>query len=378
MLESLTDLRVVLDAAECLRASVNRGDRSQVARAEMALARDPSRLSFEPDGAARLTILDRVYHAGRFEVPTVADLRARVAGRATQGGPAPLRLFALLGAGPLTDVGGLQAIAPPGTLFQVASQFNCLEAPGPFLVPVADYFNDFTQGPRASISAFPGTLLRHYAAPAPDGSRFEQTARRQLDLLADALPPEVARVSNGYLTSRDVSNAAALVAALEANFERIRVGVHDDVEVVLGYDWTGAVEPGQRIAQVFTSTYAAGYSRVGAMGVHHDAVCRQLLRAAYLGTLLAAASLGKRFVVLTAIGGGVFRNSHDVIWEAICWAVDEVAPLLAAPLDVLLNGRDFAVPRERLGADTVARGGLLIELDRGGLVVPLPLRGRRA
>ena len=40
--------------------------------------------------------------------------------------------------------------------------------------------------PRASISAFPATLLRHYAAPAPDGRRFvQQTGGPQIDLLAD-------------------------------------------------------------------------------------------------------------------------------------------------------------------------------------------------
>src|SRR3989442_929187 len=83
-----------------------------------------------------------------------------------------------------------QAPAPPGSLFQVASQFNCLESPGEFVVPVAEYFNDPTQGPRASISAFPGTLVRHYAAPAPDGSRFVQTNDGpQLNLLEGVCAP---------------------------------------------------------------------------------------------------------------------------------------------------------------------------------------------
>jgi hypothetical protein len=64
---------------------------------------------------------------------------------------------------PATDIGSLQATAGAGTLFPAASQFNCLESPGPYVVDVADYFHDQTQGPRASISAFPGTLPRHYA-----------------------------------------------------------------------------------------------------------------------------------------------------------------------------------------------------------------------
>ena len=52
----------------------------------------------------------------------------------------------------LTDIGALQASAPPGSLFQVASQFNCLESPGAYVTPVAAYLGDPTQGPRASIS----------------------------------------------------------------------------------------------------------------------------------------------------------------------------------------------------------------------------------
>lgn len=368
MLDELIGLGQVGARYRALKATAKRGDRTQVFRAEDAVRRDPSRIAFETDGTAKITILDRVYHAGRFEAPTIADLRARVTPASAR---APLRLTMLLGASPLTDIGALQATAAPGTLFQAASQFNCLESPGPYVVPVGDYFHDFTQGPRASISAFPGTLVRHYAAPASDGTRFVQTDARQLDLLLDALPPDVARTESGYLTSQTIQDPTALVAALEAGFESIRVGVHDDVEVVLGYDWDGEVDGERRIAQVFTSTYASGYSRDGALGEVHHEVCRHLLRAAYLGTLLAAVALGKRTVVLTAIGGGVFRNPHPLIWESILWAADEVTPLLAAPLDVVFNGRDFSVDCERLQADLRARGGVLVELDRTGLSVEL-------
>jgi hypothetical protein len=366
MLDALVGLSGVAASYRALKASANRGDRRQVSQVEAVVHQDPSKILFDETGAGRIEALGRVYHAGRFETPTLAQLRARIA---PPSALAPLRLTMLLGASPLTDIGALQATAAPGTLFQVASQFNCLEAPGPYLVPVADYFSDYTQGPRASISAFPATLLRQYAAPAADGSRFVQTNERQVELLGDAIPATVAHVQSGYLRSDGVADPAALAAALEANFELIRVGVHDDVEVVLGADWDGEVEGERRIAQVFTSTYASGYSRGGALDVFHEQVCRQLLRAAYLGTLLAAVTLGKRTVVFTAIGGGVFRNPHPLIWESILWATDEVAPLLATPLDVVLNGRDFSVDRGRLQADLRARGGVLVELDRTGLSV---------
>jgi hypothetical protein len=183
---------------------------------------------------------------------------------------------------------------------------------------VADYFGDSTQGPRASISAFPATLLRHYMAPGEDGTRFvQQTDGPQIDLLRAACGKRVSR--NGYFTGEDVDDVRSVLAALKERFEDICIGVHDDVEVVLGHDWDGDVaRSAPHIAQVFTSTAAGGSYRaqlhLGREGF--DAACRQLLRASYLGTLLAAATLGKQRVVLTLIGGGVFANSIEAIWDA--------------------------------------------------------------
>src|SRR5262245_51038998 len=170
-------------------ASRGRGDRDQVARAEADVRADPARcIRFADDGHATVYAAGRAYAGGRFEVPALCGLRARaLATRERAGRPrADLRLWILDGAGPVTDIGALQAPPPPRSLCQVASQFNCLESPGAFVTDVADYVHDPTQGPRASISAFPGTLVRHYAAPAADGGRFVQANdRRQIDLLAD-------------------------------------------------------------------------------------------------------------------------------------------------------------------------------------------------
>src|SRR5207237_739638 len=168
--------------------------------------------------------------------------------------------------------------------------FNCLEAPGSFVTPVAEYFHDPTQGPRASISAFPATLVRHYAAP--------------------------------HRTS----------------------------------------------AQVLTATIAGGmYGDLGeeAAGA---AICRQLQRAAYLGTLLAAAALGKRRVALTLIGGGVFANPIRTIWDAILWASDQDVPFLHTELSIVVNGRNLGaeLPPTELHAEEDARGGHLVTFDRSG------------
>ncbi len=328
---------------------------------EAAVARDVERaFVWGDDGTARLTAAGRSDRAGRFAIPTIGELEARVRRRGKNG---RVTLSVLLGAHPLTDVGALQAMAGPGTLFQVASQFNCLEAPGPHLVPIADYVDDNTQGPRAAVSAFPGTFLRHYAAPAYDGARFTQTSTRQINLLADALPPEVAVVHGGYLRAGPTTDPHALQRTLEAGFDRIRVGVHDQVDVVLGGNWGGpvAADP-PTIAQVCTSTMAlGGYSR--AAGDAFDGACSVLLRAAYFGTLLAALDLGKQAVVLTLIGGGAFGNSLRSIWDALVWAVDQAAHLAPSDLVVVLNARVMGsdVPRGDVADAVSARNGAIVD-----------------
>ena len=223
-----------------------------LARIEREVAASPeSAFTFAEDGEATLTAAGRSYGAGRFTTPTLGELRARLAARPKTGG-GRLVLSVLQGAHPLTDIGTLQATAAPGTLFQVASQFDCLEAPGPHLVPVQDYLYDSTQGPRASVSAFPGTFLRHYRAPAADGSRFVQTDERCLNLLADVFDDAVAEVRGGYLQAARIRDPAALAEALVERFDQVRVGLHADVEVVYGHDWSGPVPaPAPRISQVF-------------------------------------------------------------------------------------------------------------------------------
>ena len=174
------------------------------------------------------------------------------------GSPIPFagsrcRLWVLDGEGPATDIGALQATAPEGVLFQVASQFNALESTGPRVVPITRYLRDPTQGPRAAVSAFPAALVRHYAAPSRSGGRFTQsTDGEQVELLGDVLNDGVARVESGYLRTSTITDDSAFATLLHDRFEHIRVGVQDDVEVALGYDWDGGVEGDRRIAQVFT------------------------------------------------------------------------------------------------------------------------------
>ena len=57
-----------------------------------------------------------------------------------------------------------------GNVFQVASQFNCLEFPSAESVPedgISDYAYDKTQGPACSLAAAAGTVYRNYLFPKP-------------------------------------------------------------------------------------------------------------------------------------------------------------------------------------------------------------------
>ena len=360
----------LLAHGQALIASRGGGDREEVARLEARISADPEAIRFDDQGLAWIDGERRPYAAGRFSTPSLDELRRLAAPKVR--GRRSLRLFVVDGASPVTDIGALQANAAPGALFQVASQFNCLESPGAFITPVASYFHDPTQGPRASISAFPGTLVRHYAAPRRDGSRFVQRRDgRQIELLAGVATAELATVRSGYLRAGDVIAPEGFARALEERFGHLRVGLHDEVEVPLGYDWDGAVEGRPRIAQVFTSTIAGGmYGGLGD-GDATTTICRRLLRGAYLGTLLAAAALGKRCAVLTLVGGGVFGNPVPLIWEAIQWALAEVAPLLHEELAVIVNGRNLGrevAAAELLGA-VRERSGALLRFDGDGVTV---------
>jgi hypothetical protein len=358
-------------ALEALRAAIRVPSpvtaEARSAELEALVIRDPGALTIDAMGHGTLHTPEGDVSAGRFSIPSIASLRAALRSSTASVGHRA-RLSVLEGSDALTDIGALQATAPPGVLFQAASQFNCLESPDPEVVPVHEYVFDPTQGPRASVSALAGTLLRHHAAPAPDGTRFTQTTERCLNLLGDVVTPELAEVRCGYLSSHFVHEMPALAAALTSGFESLRVGLHDDVEVMFGSNWNGRpLRPGMRIGQVFTSTIAmGGYGQDDGSRAMAE-VRRTLQRAAYVGTLFGAASVGRNTVVLTLIGGGVFGNPPAVIWDAIGFALREIDPYLAAPFHVVVAARTPLTSEQR--ALVRDRGGFIASFRDGDVHV---------
>jgi hypothetical protein len=305
-----------------------------------------SRLAMQGD---RLISRDtaKSWGAGRFELPSLEELRARRSER--PGANRALRLTIAQG-----DVGDLHGDpANAGALFQVASQFNALEMIGPNVTPeegVTRYQNDPTQGPVCAVAAGAATIYRNYFVPCGGGEG--QTATRQLDALAD-LGAEIGRrldlpvralweMRNGYCLS-GASMLAPVTRLLRRSSEderdalrgALRIGLHWDVEVTRAPGPTRPV-----VSQAFCSALPISYC--DAPPAAWEPFARLVLEAAYEATLRAATLNlrrgGSSRVFLTLLGGGVFGNEEAWIFDAIARAVETAA---REPLDVrIVSYRD--------------------------------------
>lgn len=275
----------------------------------------------------RSTVNGASHGIGCFTMPSLAELRARVV-------PAAGRLKVSIVTGDVRQLHREPALA--GALFQVASQFNALEMPGPSVTPeagVTGYAHDHTQGPACAIAAGAATIYRNYFVPCAGG--IGQTQDRQLDGLSDlgaALAEltgqpvlDLWKMRNGYaLASADGLRAIASTlqslsgAELDALRARLRIGVHASVEV------TDADPPCPVVSQTFCSALPVAYTRVPA--ALWAPFASLVLEAAYEATLLAAAENaqtgGSNIVLLTQLGGGAFGNDECWINAALVRALE--------------------------------------------------------
>lgn len=273
----------------------------------------------------------RSFCIGQFEMPSLADLRLRVA--QGTGASGPNRVSIVTG-----DVRKMHQMPEyAGALFQVASQFNALEMVGPSVTPedgVPRYEHDRTQGPACAIAAGAATIYRNYFALV--GDQIGQNAANQLDGLAD-LGAELSRVlerpvndlwsmQNGYAlaTRAGLEMIAAHLretgdAAVNELAGHLRLGVHQGVEVT-----DGPSSPGPRVTQVFCSALPVAYGR-WPQPLWRD-FAQLILNAAYEATLLAGVLNNQRggsnIVLLTMLDSGAFGNApewiHTAIHQALC------------------------------------------------------------
>jgi hypothetical protein len=307
------------------------------------------------DGRLRSKVNGKSYGIGTFELPSLQELRDRVAA----SGALPGRLRSSIVRGDVRKMHQMPEFA--GALFQVASQFNMLEMVGPSVTPedgVTRYSGDLTQGPACAIAAGAATIYRNYFAPV--GDKIGQTAVRQLDGLADvglafekALNKPVSslwKMRNGYALCS--SDGLAAISRhldslepdeLEALRGELRIGIHAGVEVTDG----DAASTSQRplVSQAFCSALPVQYSPVPAR--EWRAFASFVLDTAYEATMLAAVvnaqSAGSKTVLLTRLGGGAFSNDDEWIHSAMRRALDK-----AAGFDLNVRLVSYATPTAQL------------------------------
>ena len=279
---------------------------------------------------------------GRFECPSVAELRGKLA--AAQGAAPPsaglsfAHLAAPAGVGPLH-----YEPRNAGAVFQAASQFNCLEMMSPSVSPTAGvgiYINDKTQGPACALACPAATVYRNYLVQHEGNTGQHPVQIDNLKEVGVAVGNDDGRywvMRNGYAmpVGRDSLTELAARLRTEPNLVEqaeaaLRVGVH----------WETSVAPPlkHRVCQVYASALPCNYAR-GAPESDWEPFARLVLRAAYEATLAVGAvrSLeagGARVkCFLTALGGGVFGNRYEWIRDAISDALDLYQ---GWPLDVVL------------------------------------------
>jgi len=284
---------------------------------------------------AQLTVMDgrlvsringESYGIGELELVSLQALRERV--KSADKLPGRLKTSVVTG-----DVRRMhRSPENAGALFQVASQFNLLEMVSPDVTPehgVTRYQSDPTQGPACAIAAGAATIYRNYFAPF--GGSQGQTARRQLDGLADLgdalssatkLPVgDLWTMQNGYAlgTQTGLDAIAQHLGTLTTDQidvlrGKLRIGIHHDVEVT---EAAGLDRP--RVSQLFCSALPVAYSRVPP--AHWEPFAVLVLEAAYEATMWATVLNAQRgasnVIFLTLLGGGAFGNHGNWIHAAI-------------------------------------------------------------
>lgn len=227
----------------------------------------------------------------------------------------------------VADVQSLhQDPANKNSVFQVASQFNCLEMAAPHLTPEAGvgiYQNDFTQGPACCVCAGAGTLFRNYLVE--QNGILGQTADLQIDCLSeiashfDNSDKQFWRMQNGYcfptdVGLQDIEQQLSVLSDEELNQLRskLMVGLQSNTEITLG-------ESNHRVTQVFCSALPVAYSGIRKSLWNHFP--RLILDATYeLAFYIGLENMinsGCRKLFLTLVGGGVFGNKLEWILSSI-------------------------------------------------------------
>ncbi|KAF4699817.1 hypothetical protein FOZ63_001138, partial [Perkinsus olseni] len=296
--------------------------------------------------------LGKRFEVGRFDTPSLAELRSATSKNRPPEIPGvrpPHKEITIQNI--VADVRELHRDpANDGAVFQVASQFNCLEMPDMNTTPeegITNYIHDHTQGPACALECAPGTLFRNYFVKVmsngtageidasdvdTSGAGLGQYDKKQLDGLqglGEALDNRRNRywtMKNGYATPSRRGSLTDLKKRLEGMSKstmdelttKIAVGVQKDTQV------SSVSDRVQKVTQVYCSALPVGYSP-NTSPADWEPFARLVLNSLYESTLLVAEReaqrTGRTKVFLTHVGGGVFGNDQKWIVDAIEKAV---------------------------------------------------------
>ena len=248
-----------------------------------------------------------------------------------------------------------------GAIFQVASQFNCLEMKSADARPnqgVTIYSGDHTQGPACAMACPAALVYRNYFVEHTNNAEtYNGQCTRQIDNLED-IGGLLGNMNETYWTMRngyvivdnheklgELSNKILKVVRRKNIIQALRVGVHWSTSVVDNQKIATKKEPlKHRVCQVYAS--ALPVSRIYNPSITNInlwapfATC--ILDGSYMATLCIAALIAIKSQTrikcyLTLIGGGVFGNEPDWIIDAITKALEKYKDY---PIDVMLVHHD--------------------------------------
>jgi hypothetical protein len=215
------------------------------------------------------------------------------------------------------DTSSLQFNALPNSLFQVASNFNCLELSSPHKNPFAGTYitqlmYDLTQGPSAAGGAVFGSILR-----------LVKHKNDPIDLLSDT--PFTPTNGKLYNVKNDMVS--------KFNIDAIKIGLHTGVRASFNrasnkfeYSITGT-----KIDQVFTSTCIFSNPKDS-----NTKLAEILLEKAYEGVYLAGILRRSPRIYLTLIGGGSFDNPMSLIIRKMLEVHEKYSVFLPEDCEVIL------------------------------------------
>ena len=270
------------------------------------------------DNIMKSKINNKSYIVGHFEVVSVDTLLRRKTNDTHTHKPSYIQAIT-------ADVSELLATVENGCVFQVASQFNCLEFMNPYKTPedgVTNYMFDKTQGPACSLSCGPATVYRNYFHKMPNG-HIGQTFDNQINCFEDIEKTlNISVINNGYLTCSvtDLDNINTKTEQLDSTSlgRKLKIGIQHNTQVTSKHWGNIVLEEEKTVTQVFASSAAIRYSPYTMNCLEKwESLSRMILENTYIAAFHTAYLSDKKTLFLTMVGGGVFGNPLDWILDAI-------------------------------------------------------------